>query len=147
MREPSLASSWCIGHALLGTTWLLVAGCFDPQIASGAFRCDPQDDPPCPTGFYCVDNRCVDDTVDLGDGADAGDAADAGDGADFAVGTADLRHAPSDLVTPADLVPPHDLAPPSDLATGMCGHAGAPCTTIQDCCSMYCRSDGICIGG
>jgi hypothetical protein len=135
-------------HALLGITWLLFAGCFGPQIASGAFICEPQDDPPCPTGFYCFDKRCVNKAADVGvtEGA-AHDLGDAGAAGDLTVAGGDLRQPPSDLTVPADLRPPPDLAPPADLATGMCGHAGTPCTTIQECCSMYCRTDGICIGG
>jgi hypothetical protein len=136
-------------HALLGTTWLLFAGCFGPQIASGAFTCEPSDDPPCPTGFDCVDNRCVSSSADVGVTAgaehDLGD--DAGAAGDLTVATGDLRQPPFDLTVPRDLRPPPDLAPAADLATGMCGHAGTPCTTIQECCSMYCRTDGICIGG
>jgi hypothetical protein len=138
-------------EARWGAIWLLVAGCFGPQIASGAFTCEPQDDPPCPTGFHCIDNRCVGSSADLGPGAmsiaDAATADDAGAITDLAAGSGDLLHAPSDLTVPRDLRLPADLAPPPDLATGVCGHAGAPCTSIQDCCSMYCRTDGICIGG
>jgi hypothetical protein len=130
------------------------AGCFGPRIESGAFACDPEDDPPCPSGFSCFDGRCVTGAADvrvseprdLGD--DAGASHDLGvvGGGDLA-GGADLAHAPHDLTVPLDLATPPDLTPPPDLATGMCGHAGAPCTTIQDCCSQYCRTDGICIGG
>lgn len=129
---------------LLGTTCLLIAGCFGPQIASGAFRCEPHDDPPCPTGFSCVGNLCV------SDGGPVVDAAGAVEDLTVAPGDLlrpDLR-APFDLLLPPpDLATPRDLASPPDLATGMCGHAGAPCTSIADCCSMYCRTDGICIGG
>jgi hypothetical protein len=154
MREPSLASLPRIGHALLGTACLLFAGCFGPQIASGAFGCDPQDDPPCPNGFFCVDERCVSVSDSAGDGgahgsdgaAGAVDAAGAAEDLSVAPG-GDLLQAPFDLTARPDLRPPPDLSPPLDLATGMCGHAGAPCTSIGDCCSMYCRTDGICIGG
>ena len=138
MREP---------YALLGTTCLLVAGCFGPLIGSGAFRCDPQDDPPCPTGFFCVDNRCVSGAAEVDQAAPLDLGSDAGTVEDLAVAGGDLAHAPSDLTAPRDLLPPPDLTPPPDLVTGVCGHAGSPCTTIQDCCSMYCRTDGICIGG
>lgn len=143
MREPLLACSM----------WLLAAGCFGPQIASGAFTCDPQDDPPCPTGFSCVGHRCVTSAADVGDGGtadlagDIGAVDDAGAVHDLTMATGDLAQSPSDLAAPPDLRPPSDLTPPPDLATGVCGHAGAPCTSIQDCCSMYCRSDNICIGG
>jgi len=141
---------------------LTIVGCFAPRIESGAFACDPHDDPPCPSGFYCFDERCVANAADVrsSDPRDLGDDAglshdlatrDLAAGGDLASGGqlhgGDLAHAPGDLTVPADLKPPPDLTPPADLATGMCGHAGAPCTTIQDCCSQYCRTDGICIGG
>jgi hypothetical protein len=143
-----------LGLALLATVGPVVAGCFGPHIENGAFACEPSDDPPCPTGFYCVNLRCVtsaDDAPaseprDLGD--DDGvrhDLATGGSGDLASIG--DLAHGPEDLTVPPDLRPPPDLTPPPDLATGMCGHAGAPCTTVDDCCSAYCRTDGICIGG
>jgi hypothetical protein len=142
-----------LGLALLAAVGPLVAGCWGPDIQSGAFACEPGDDPPCPTGFYCVNQRCVDNAADLlpSEPHDLGD--DPGMGHDLSasggdlLGGGDLAHGPQDLTVPPDLTPPLDLASPPDLATGMCGHAGAPCTTIQDCCSQYCRSDGICIGG
>ena len=117
---------------------LTIVGCFGPHIESGAFACDPHDDPPCPSGFYCFDERCVANAADVrsSEPRDLGD--DAGPRHDLAT---------RDLAAGGDLEPPPDLTPPADLATGMCGHAGAPCTTIQDCCSHYCRTDGICIGG
>jgi hypothetical protein len=147
-----------LGLALVATVGPLVAGCFGPHIESGAFACEPQDDPPCPSGFFCFHERCVTNAASLpGDlGSDAGMSQDlAAGGGDLATGGGDLAtsgggdlaHAPPDLAMPRDLTVPPDLTPPPDLATGMCGHAGAPCTTIADCCSMYCRTDGICIGG
>jgi len=42
--------------ALLSTA---LAGCFDPKVTNGGFACTPDDDPACPVGFICVDNRCV----------------------------------------------------------------------------------------
>lgn len=151
MRELSTASSARLGHTLVGTACLLVAGCFGPHIESGSFLCAPEDDPPCPTGFFCHENHCVDGATGAGDAGTPADAAallaDAAALDDLTVPGGDLS-APPDLRTPpSDLATPRDLTPPPDLATGMCGHAGAPCTTIQDCCSMYCRTDNICIGG
>ena len=95
MREPSLASLPRIGHVLLGAACLLFAGCFGPQIASGAFGCDPQDDPPCPNGFFCVDERCVSDSVSDG-AAGAVDAAGAAEDLTVAPG-GDLLPAPFDM--------------------------------------------------
>src|SRR4051812_36704696 len=102
-------------HALLGTTWLLFAGCFGPQIASGAFLCEPQDDPPCPSGFHCFDKRCVDNAADAGvtEGAARDLGSDAGALRDLTVVSGDLRQPPSDLTLPADLRPLPDLAPPA----------------------------------
>ncbi|HEY2745400.1 MAG TPA: hypothetical protein VGL86_12275 [Polyangia bacterium] len=44
--------------ALLGSL-LFIGGCYHPKVVSGGFVCDPDDNPACPTGFICVDNRCV----------------------------------------------------------------------------------------
>jgi hypothetical protein len=131
---------------------LLLVGCFRPDIKNGAFTCEPSDEPACPSGFYCVHGRCVDApggddgsvTDDLGmhEGGVVGDLAS---GRDLADDDPDLLV--PDLLTPRDLLTPPDLATKPDLATGMCGHAGAPCTSVNDCCSNYCRTDGICIGG
>ncbi len=41
---------------------LLVAGCFSPAVQNGGFACNPSDNPPCPAGFICVGNRCIDGT-------------------------------------------------------------------------------------
>lgn len=46
--------------ALLGS--VLLAGCYSPKVVSGGFVCDPSDNPACPTGYICVDNRCVNGT-------------------------------------------------------------------------------------
>src|SRR5947207_7522313 len=144
-----------VGLALLAAVGPLVAGCFAPRIENGAFACEPRDDPPCPTGFYCFNLRCVSYAADVdGDPRDLDgddDLAMSG-GADMTASSHDLAGAdlagdPPDLSTPPDLQPPNDLKPPNDIATGVCGHAGAPCTTVAECCSNYCRSDGICIGG
>jgi hypothetical protein len=142
-----MTSTSRLGLALLATVGPLVAGCFGPQIQSGAFACEPSDDPPCPTGFTCVNLRCVVATADVLASAphDLGDDPVGSD--DLAAGGSDLAHGAQDQAVPPDLTTPRDLTPPPDLATGVCGHAGTPCTTIQECCSNYCRSDGICIGG
>jgi hypothetical protein len=136
------------GHALWITVGLLVSGCFAPRITNDAFRCEVRDDPPCPTGFYCYSGRCVHDGADVGSEAPHDLGRDAAAESDLSVpADRDLAQSLPDLTMLRDLTPPPDLTPPADLATGMCGHAGAPCTSIQDCCSQYCRTDGICIGG
>lgn len=38
----------------------LAAGCFSPKVVSGGFACNPDDSPACPSGYLCVDQRCVD---------------------------------------------------------------------------------------
>jgi hypothetical protein len=48
--------------ALLLTSLLTTAGCFDPKVVSGGFVCNPDDTPACPLGFICVDDRCVNGT-------------------------------------------------------------------------------------
>jgi hypothetical protein len=68
---------------------------------------------------------------------------------DFATTPPDFATAPPDFsTTPPDLAHRHDLSqPPLDLTSFVCEHAGGPCTTPDVCCSNYCRTDGICIGG
>jgi hypothetical protein len=147
MREMAL-------RMLVGV--VLFVGCFQPTVSNGGFLCDPADDPPCPTGFYCVAGRCLDSPTGIATAGDdlaggvggGGNDRDLGVSQDFAMPPGDLAQSLPDLAQrPPDLAQPRDLASGPDLATGMCGHAGAPCTSINDCCSLYCRTDGICIGG
>jgi hypothetical protein len=37
----------------------LLAGCYSPKLGTPGFFCHPDDDPACPDGQECVDNRCV----------------------------------------------------------------------------------------
>jgi hypothetical protein len=37
-------------------------GCFQPKVVSGGFACNPDDSPSCPSGYLCLDNRCVNGT-------------------------------------------------------------------------------------
>jgi hypothetical protein len=39
---------------------MLTVGCYSPNVPSGGFTCQPSDNPPCPTGFSCVNGLCVD---------------------------------------------------------------------------------------
>ena len=48
--------------ALVSCSLLTLGGCFQPKVVSGGFACNPDDSPPCPDGFICVDNRCIDGT-------------------------------------------------------------------------------------
>ena len=34
-------------------------GCYNPQLGNPGFYCHPTDQPPCPDGQVCVNNRCV----------------------------------------------------------------------------------------
>jgi hypothetical protein len=133
---------------------LLLVGCFRPDIKNGAFVCEPSDDPPCPSGFYCVHGRCVDapgsDDASVAHDLGMQEAGAVEDLADDLASGRDLADDDVDLWSPRDLLTPRDLATPPDLSTKTdmaCGHAGAPCTSVNECCSNYCRTDGICIGG
>ncbi len=46
--------------ALLSASLLTASGCFSPKVVSGGFACNPNDVPSCPSGYICIDNRCVD---------------------------------------------------------------------------------------
>jgi hypothetical protein len=148
---------------------LLLAGCYQPRVKNGGFTCKPTDDPACPVGYYCVDGWCLDHpaaihaTGDLGlrssDGSNEHDLSSNGDPRDLAGGTQDpedlakaprdLAQSPPDLSPPRDMAHPRDLTPPADIATGMCAHAGTPCTMDAECCSNTCSAsfNYICIGG
>jgi len=43
----------------------LLAGCYQPSVVNGGFACTADDSPPCPEGFICVDNRCINGTPPL----------------------------------------------------------------------------------
>ena len=92
---------------------IFFAGCFDPQISSGAFTCTA-DHPQCPEGFSCIDNSCVQGT-----------------------------NPPANLpdLTQADaLESTIDLANAHDLAKSSCVASGGDCTYHRDavCCSGSC---------
>jgi hypothetical protein len=149
----------------------LAAGCFDPNVKNGGFTCNPTDVPACPLGFFCFAGRCVDTvTIDASVRQDHLDlsikhgdddlALHHGASHDLAGPRQDLAGVVQDLagvVVVKDLAMPHhdlahpppDLAPGPDMATGMCGHAGTPCTDNSQCCSFTCdpHQGNICIGG
>jgi len=114
---------------LVGAVLLAFSGCFNPQIQSGDFACDPPDHPQCPQGFTCVNKLCLADSeavnVPLDDLSYAGDLAT------------------PPLITPS--MPPKSVADMGvaarpDLAQPMCVATGGDCTYHQDavCCSSYC---------
>src|SRR5689334_11517524 len=120
---------------------VLIGGCFQPHVENGGFSCDPDDQPPCPSNFYCINGRCIDSPIgDVGDDGGVGGVADdsgagsvgdddLGAGHDLANAAHDLGHPPKDLTAPPPdqtppPPPPPDFSVPPDLATGMCGVAG-----------------------
>ncbi len=151
---------------------LLLAGCYQPRVKNGGFTCKPTDDPACPVGYYCVDGWCLDHpgsikptgdlalwssdgSHDLSGNSDPHDLSGNEDPPDFAAtkdmakAPRDLAQSPPDLSPPRDMAQPRDLTPPADIATGMCAHAGTPCTMDSQCCSNTCSAafNYICIGG
>lgn len=116
---------------------LAVAGCFGPHIANGGFTCSPTDNPPCPSGFYCVDGLCLDHPAPPGSGGNG--TGGNGTGGDLATpapedlampATHDLASAPADMSMPPDLTPP-----PPDLA---CLPFKYDCDYDDTCCSECC---------
>ena len=114
-----------------------LAGCFSPHIVNGGFACDPTQTPSCPSGFFCVNDRCVDQAGGGGGGGDS--------------------QSPNDLSmisAPADLSAPHDLAHGggggADLASGnSCAHSlcisGVKLTSGCDpCVTQICAQDSYC---
>jgi hypothetical protein len=47
---------------LVSVSLFTLQGCFQPKVVSGGFACNPDDSPSCPSGYICVDNRCVNGT-------------------------------------------------------------------------------------
>ncbi len=85
-----------------------VTGCYDPKVQSGGFACSATDDPPCPSGFFCVNGLCIDHPGSGGGGGGGGGGvADlstpaAGDmsvamGGDMAHGAGDMAHVSTDM--------------------------------------------------
>lgn len=139
---------------------LFAAGCFNPSVKSGGFACNPTVVDACPTGFYCVNQRCVDHPGVSTGGNGTGDMSvdDAGDssGDDLATSTpgdpADMSKATPvpDLAQALDLakpVTPPDLAQPP--VTSTCAHD--LCTTgtklksgCSACATAVCAQDPYC---
>jgi hypothetical protein len=111
---------------------LAVAGCYSPKVKNGGFLCSTTDNPPCPTGFYCVNQYCVDSpgvTV-------AGDMATSS--------STDMAGVVNDLSSTDLAQAVHDFAQPGGDMT-MCKASGDSCSKSAECCSGICFFNISCI--
>jgi hypothetical protein len=145
--------------ALVGfASCLLLAGCFEPAIQSGGFACDQRQTPACPTGFYCVNQRCVDH---VGAGTVLGaDLATANPGTGGVGDAPDLQAPPatpdfsvdppaqdlSQPVAPDDLSqpPPPDLAQSNNCAHSLCTSGATLTSGCDPCVTQICAVDNYC---
>lgn len=83
-----------------------ITGCYSPHVQSGGFACSATDNPPCPSGFLCVNGLCVDHQGSGGGGGggivqDFSLPADVDmsmqTSGDMAHGAGDMAHASSDM--------------------------------------------------
>ena len=100
-------------------------GCFHPDVKNGGFACSQTDNPPCPSGFFCVNGLCEDHPgsggeVDLSTGPGGN-----GGGGGGSVST-DMAHPTQDMAG-------SDMAQPP-----MCAAQGDSCNGNADCCMMVC---------
>jgi hypothetical protein len=137
---------------------LLSAGCFKPSVKNGGFACDPTVTPACPSGFYCVNQLCVDHPgVSNGNGGGGGtiDMSIAPDDSGTPMQSADLAmsQTPADMaktVTPPDLFTPPggppDLAQPpvNSCAHDFCTTGAKLKTGCADCVTAVCAQDPVC---
>jgi hypothetical protein len=122
---------------------LAFGGCFHPDVKNGGFACSMTDNPPCPSGFFCVNGLCqdhpgasTDEDMAIGTGGNGGGGGGGGGaGGGGGVGgggggggggsTFDMAH------------------PPQDMSQGgMCAMQGDPCSANGDCCNMICFPGG-----
>jgi hypothetical protein len=123
---------------LVGAATLV--GCYNPHVENGGFACLATDNPPCPSGFFCVSGRCVSHPPDLlepgGGGAGGsggggsggfggGGAGGSGGGGSGGGGSGGSGGGASD-----------------GGAGGQCGKIAAPCTQDSDCCMKVCVTPG-----
>lgn len=133
-RETAYLSGvrwWLFAACVVG---LAGAGCYNPKVASGSFACSPTDNPPCPAGFYCVDNLCLDHPGPPGSGGGGDMASGTGGngGGDFATAPADMAGA--DLAQSSA----SDMAQSSSADMTMCTKSGDFCIQDSECCSGTC---------
>jgi hypothetical protein len=113
-----------------------VTGCYKPKVQSGGFACSATDNPPCPSGFFCVNGLCV-DTPGGGGAAGGGGGGSAGGGGGG--GVVDMSLPPVDMSMPADM----STLPP-DMACFPFGHTcGGDSTCCSECCHG-CNAFGDC---
>jgi len=120
-----------LAACLLGLGLGLAGGCFHPDVKNGGFACSQTDNPPCPSGFFCVAGLCQDhpgaggEDVDLSTGT-GGNGGGGGGGGGGGMTSTDMAHPTQDLAS-------------SDMAQApMCGAQGDSCTNNADCCNMVC---------
>ena len=112
----------------------LSGGCFHPDVKNGGFACSQTDNPPCPSGFFCVSGLCQDHPgagggdVDLSTGTGGNGGGGGGGG-----GTTSM-----DMTQPVQDMTSFDMA-----QAPMCGAQGDPCSHNSDCCKMACF--GVCV--
>lgn len=108
-----------------------VTGCYNPKVQSGGFACSATDDPPCPSGFFCVNGLCIDHPGSGGGGGVGGGGGSTVD--DLAMSMPlDMSMATSGDMAKA----PGDMAQaPSDMACFGFGHG---CDYDPTCCSQCC---------
>lgn len=106
---------------------LALAGCWNPKVKNAGFQCAATDNPPCPSGYYCVGGYCVDhpgETV-TGDMATSSSSTDmAGVVQDMA--STDMAHAV------------YDFSSGGSPDMTMCSQSGAICSKSNECCSGFC---------
>ena len=107
-----------------------VTGCYSPKVQSGGFACSATDDPPCPSGFFCVNGLCVDHPGGAGGGG-VGGGGGTTDGdmsmslpADMAMSSMDMAKGPGDMAHAS-----------TDMACFDFGHG---CNSDPTCCAQCC---------
>lgn len=125
-----------LAACLLGLGLGLSGGCFHPDVMNGGFACSQTDNPPCPSGFFCVSGLCQDHPgagggdVDLatGTGGNGGSGGGGGGGGGGGLST-DMAHPAGDMAQST-----------GDMATG-----GACAMPSQDCTSTPCCGSSTCV--
>ena len=117
---------------------VLLAGCFNPRVTSGGFLCDPTQTPSCPTGLFCIDNRCVDHLI-------------VGGASDLAIEAADLSGSPLNDLAQQPAGDMSQSGGPGDMAGsgGSCVHSrcvvGVKLANGCDpCVTQICTADSYC---